>query len=191
MKKRRIGIKEISFLAILFILSTTYFKSYAQERKFGIGIEIGVSSLGDKGTDEYGYSHERDKTSTHFSSGKRATFDLGFSFQFNRVLLNFGFPIDGSVGESSYGKGELTENLSGVSMNAGYEFKLSDYFYVYPLVGFSIRANKYSDLYYGEVATGESRTYLLYGGMIKYKSFYLRGNNDGVSLGYMLELKFY
>lgn len=181
----------ILYTALSLVLCTLGTKAYAQTFKMGIGMELGVSSLGDNGTDEYGLSHDRDKTPAHFYSGKHATFDIGLSFQFNRYLLNMSFPIDGTVGENSYGKGDLTDNLSGISMNAGYEFCPAKYFYIYPLVGFASRANKYSDLYYGEVATGKSRAYFLYGAMMRYKAIYLRGNNDGVSLGCILGLPSY
>lgn len=179
------------FIALLLFSYLSCANLFSQERKLGIGIEIGVSSLGDNGTDEYGYSYKTDNTPTHFYSGKHATFDIGFSFQYNKFLLNMCVPIDGSTGENSYGRGDLTENLSGFSMNAGYEFGLYKDIYIYPLIGFSNRANKYSDLYYGKVSTGDARTYFLYGLMMRYKSFYLRGSNDGVSLGYLVTFRIY
>lgn len=185
--KTKLYIFSIAFPMFLCVSCVNLF---SQVRKLGLGIEIGISSLGDSGTDEYGYSHKADKTPTHFHSGGHATFDIGFSFQINKIFLNMGVPIDGSPGENSYGKGDLTDNLSGFSMNVGYEFGPFRDFYVYPLVGLATRANKYSDLYYGKVATGESRTYFLYGGMIRYKRIYLRGNNDGLSLGYLYEFSF-
>ncbi len=53
---------------------------------------------------------------------------MGMSLQFNGFLFNMSFPIDGSTSENVYGKGELNDNLSGYSLNVGYEFKLLDVF---------------------------------------------------------------